>query len=354
MDQDHEVIDHNTPMRETPDGIPEIIAPFVRDRRDAFWVANASSGVRNRVGCTHNCPHGHFCYPAGEGCTPLGEKRPGQDHCCQSSILQDMQFLTTVDRMKNTAVRHPGNRGPASDRYRHHFFDLVRVLTQGVQLTGPRFYWMDIDTSDGSYERFPVLNLKMQGAMQYGNLSDETRVKLIKLGFNLFQRMAITIRDDSRFLLEVDSLIREDPGMFFMIRCIRSCVIPIDIISVARNIRVECPGGFLGNALPTERQLFSSIRSALLNSKNPVNAVLDLRYSGEGTEEFTPIVDACHGSEFHGRIIVHILPDTAVEEGTFNGISIRISSDGYPGEDDEPYGFSIVYGRALIIERVKM
>ena len=351
QDNQNQVIDHTIPMRQTPGGIAEIIAPFVRGRRDATWLANANRGIRNRVGCTQNCPNGQFCYPAGgEGCTPIGGKRPGQDHCCETSILQDVQFLTTVDLMKNTAIHDAGNRGPASDGYRRNFFDLVRVLTQGVQLTGPRFYWMDIDTSDGSYKRFPVLNLRMEGALQYGNLSDDTQGRLIQLGSSLFQRMKITIREYG-IPLESDSPIRQKPGMFFTINCRTSSVMPACITSVARNIRVQCNHGFLGYILPTERHLFRMLRSALLYTITPVNAVLDLRYDGEGTEDFSPIVDACRESEFHGRIIAHILPNTSVQEGVFHGISFVISGNGYPGDDDEPGMFSLMFGRTLIIER---
>lgn len=303
-----------------PDEVVEPVGQFV-SRGDMQRYTHTDRRIRDRLGCHVGCLAGHVCYPAADGCI-VGEQR---GHCCQfHNTAHYVNFLRAVVSMRRVATsnRNTSRQGPASDDF---IQDLGALIPQNlVYNNNPRPFSED----DNLTEDFPTLDFRLADDTSTNmTITAPLQHALVSLGSKLFKNLFIKFYDNIQRIYEIDDSIRSMSNIYIELKLSHAppFIVPIDVLSIARNMRLCRLPYDDGTPVLTEQLLFDIIRHKLETADaSSCAATVDMAYTNIGHANFNPVVAACARTRFRGRIICRIAAGTNITTGAFNGVSISV------------------------------
>lgn len=325
-------------MSDIPSEVVEPVGRFL-NRRDA----QSFTDVNRTLSCNTNCPAGHKCYPAADGCT-VGRKRPGREHCCEFDVTTHVHFVRVVGSMQRLAAYKMGtpNQGPASQEYVQ---DLGAIVPANTPQSSPPTF-MEINNR---IHRCVDVNLTFANYPGPQNLPDAIQLDVISLGSKLFLGMHVRLVDNVQLIGMIERSIRNNPDFFFTsTHHEQHFHVPDNLLSLARNISIHRMGFTHLPQVLSEQQLFDMLRQKLIDADDArFRGNINMTYSNAGQTSFDPIKEACSGSRFKGLITCRLDEETVgnVILGTFDGIDISLGDSldhvtpAGPHEFDNMYGF---------------
>lgn len=332
-------------MEPLSDELNDEVASYLFRRDAQRYVDNNRFG--RGLSCSTGCPINHVCYPRGGGCL-IGESRPGRPNCCQLDPTAHLMFVQVAAAMQRVAMfkwQHSiPQRGSASIGYIRDLGALIPVNTLPSSLP----------TFNEAYSRIQtIVDLNLITANHPGmQIPGPLQLKLIELGSKLFRGVHVLFRDNLEQINNLDRSLRDRPNVFIQsIHSPRPLHVPIDILSIARHIKIYRHAfANVGPSL-TEQRLFLLIHHKLVNADGlHCQAIIDMPYTNSGEADFDPIVVALSGTRFRGYILCRLMDATTVSVGTHNGVTVSVHPSN-PVAETEWSSFGEGLKRVLYIRR---